>query len=196
VTSLIDEHRCTSSGRSKTTTSTRSWVASLALTILNKKLFIGAKELQTTLHGTHNCQITYDTVWKGKEKALGQLYGTWEDTFQLLFRWKEAMLQKMLDLMIEIDIDEEEDGRLYFKRLFCALGPCLEGFCNGCMSHLSVDSTSLNGRCNDYLPFAAGMDGHNWMFPVAFGFSRENQKIVGLDSCCRYARSLDNLLLL
>jgi hypothetical protein len=143
VTLLIDEHHCTSSGRRKTTTPTSSCVASLALPILKKKPFMCAIELQTTLQDTHNCQITYDTVWKGKKKALGQLYGTWEDNFQLLFRWKEAVLQKMPDSVIEIDIDEEEDGRLYFKRFFCALGPCLEGFHEGCRPYLSVDSTVL-----------------------------------------------------
>jgi hypothetical protein len=49
-------------------------------------------------------------MWKCKEKALGQLYRTWEDNFQLLFRWKDAVLQKMPDSVIEIDIDEEDGG--------------------------------------------------------------------------------------
>jgi hypothetical protein len=56
------------------------------------------------------------------------------------------VLQKMSDSVIEIGIDEEEDGRLYFKRFFCALGPCLEGFREGCRPYLSVDSTTLNER--------------------------------------------------
>jgi hypothetical protein len=85
-------------------------------------------------------------MWKFKEKALGQLYITWEDNFQLLFRWKDAVLQKMPDSVIEIDIDEEEDGRLYFKRFFCTLNPCLEGFRDACKPYLSVDSTTLNER--------------------------------------------------
>jgi hypothetical protein len=70
------------------------------------------------------------------------LYGTWEESFKLLFRWKEAVLQKMSDSVIEIDIDEAEDGRLHFKRFFYALGTCLEGFHVGCMPYLSVDSRS------------------------------------------------------
>jgi hypothetical protein len=41
---------------------------------------------------------------------------------------------------------------------------------------LSVDSTVLNGRWNDHLPSATGMDGHNWMFPVAFGFFKGESK--------------------
>jgi hypothetical protein len=33
-----------------------------------------------------------------------------------------------------------------------------------------VDSTALNGRWNEHLPSATSVDGHNWMFSVAFGF--------------------------
>jgi hypothetical protein len=29
------------------------------------------------------------------------------------------------------------------------------------MSYLSIDSTTLNGRWNMYLPLATGVDGHN-----------------------------------
>jgi hypothetical protein len=63
------------------TTPTTLWVASLALPILTKKSNMGAKELQTTLQDAHNCKIHYETMWKGKEKASAQLYGTWQDSF-------------------------------------------------------------------------------------------------------------------
>jgi hypothetical protein len=53
---------------------------------------------------------------------------------------------------------------------FCGFGPCLQGFREGCRPYLSVDSTTLNGRWNGHLPSATSVDGHNWMFPVAFGF--------------------------
>jgi hypothetical protein len=119
VTSLTKEHRCTSSSRRKTTTPISTWVASLALPILKKKSHIGAKELQITLQDTHNCIIAYETVWKGKEKALAQLFGSWEDIFQLIFRWKEAVLETMHDSIIEIDLDVH-DGQLYFTRFFGA----------------------------------------------------------------------------
>jgi hypothetical protein len=170
VSSLTNEHKCTSSGRRKTTTPTGYWVASLALPILTKKSYMGAKELQTTLQNKHICTITYETVWKGKEKVLTQLYETWEESFQLLFRWREVVLEKMPDPIIEFDLHEDDDGNLEFRRFFCAFGPCLEGFQEGCRPYLSVDSTALNGRWNEHLPSATSVDGHNWMFYVAFGF--------------------------
>jgi transposase-like protein len=85
------------------------------------------------------------------------------------------VLEKMPNSVIEIDI-EDKDEKLYFKRFFCALSPCLEGFHEGCRSYLSVDSTLLNGRWNDHLPSATGVDGHNWMFPIAFGFFEVESK--------------------
>ena len=48
--------------------------------------------------------------------------------------------------------------------------PCIEGFLEGCRPYLSIDSTALNGRWNGHLAAACGIDGHNWMYPVAFGF--------------------------
>jgi hypothetical protein len=100
-------------------------------------------------------------VWKEKERALAQLYGTWEESFQLLFRWREAVLEKMPDSVVEIEIHEDDDGNLFFGRFFCAFGPCLEGFHEDCMSYLSVDSTVLNGRWNRHLPTVTSVDVHN-----------------------------------
>ena len=33
-----------------------------------------------------------------------------------------------------------------------------------------MDSTALYGRWNGHLAAACAIDGHNWMYPVAFGF--------------------------
>jgi hypothetical protein len=66
----------------------------------------------------------------------------------------------MPNSVIEIDIDEE-DGRPYFKRFFCALESCLEGFHEGCRPYLSVDSIALNRSWNGHLPSTIGVDGHN-----------------------------------
>jgi hypothetical protein len=69
-----------------------------------KKPQMGAKELQDTLQGFHNVTIGYDTIWKGKEKALKELFGSWEESFKLLFSWKEVVLSKAPNSIIEIDV--------------------------------------------------------------------------------------------
>lgn len=53
--------------------------------------------------------------------------------------------------------------------MFIALKACIDGFLNGCRPYLGVDSTILTGRWRGQLVCAVGIDGHNWMFPVAYG---------------------------
>jgi hypothetical protein len=104
------------------------------------------------------------------------LYGTWEQSFQLLFSWKEAVSEKMPDSIVEIELVTDDDGKLFFGRFFCSFGPCLQDFCEGCRPYLSVDTTALNGRWNGHLPYVTGVDGHNWMYPIAFGFFEGESK--------------------
>jgi hypothetical protein len=77
VTVLRDEHTCTSSGRRRTSVATSTWVAYKALSILMAKSDLRGTKLQKMLQDKYNVTIDYDTVWKGKEKALTDMYGTW-----------------------------------------------------------------------------------------------------------------------
>jgi hypothetical protein len=86
------------------------------------------------------------------------------------------VLQKMLDSVIQIEILEDDYDNLFFRRFFCAFGPCLQGFRKGCRSYLSVDSTALNGRWNGHLPSVTSVDDHNWMHPLAFRFFESESK--------------------
>jgi hypothetical protein len=70
-----------------------------------------------------------------------------------------------------IEVDCHMDGeKMYFHRFFCALRPCTQGFREGYRPYLSLDSTRLNGRWCSQLATTCGVDGQNWMYPVAFGF--------------------------
>jgi hypothetical protein len=115
-------------------------------------------------------------MWRGKERALDEVYGKWSDSFELLFRWKAELMKCCPGSVVEIDV-LEVDGQIYFHRFFCALKPCIDGFLQGCRAHLSIDATTLNGRWNGHLAAATAVDGHNWMYPLAYGFIvREDTK--------------------
>jgi hypothetical protein len=96
-----------------TTTPSCKWVASKAVSILRAEPNIGAMELQKRLETDHSCQIVYDTVWQGKERALNDVYGKWLDSFDLLFRWKAEVMKRSLKSVVEIDV-LQVDGEVYF----------------------------------------------------------------------------------
>ena len=97
---------------------------------------------------------------EGREKALAEVYGKWEESFEMLYRWKAEVLKRSPGSVVEIEV-LETDGNVYFHRVFCALKPCIDGFLEGCRLHLSIDSYALNGRWNGHLASATAVDGHN-----------------------------------
>jgi len=104
-----------------------------------------------------------------EEIALKEMFGSWQASFQMLFNWRAEVLKRSPGSVIEIDV-QEVDGEFHFRRMFCALRPCIDGFLEGCRPYLAIDSTALHGRWNGHLGAGTAIDGHNWMYPLAFGF--------------------------
>ena len=119
VTALIDQHNCSSSARRLTTTPTAAWVASRGIKHLRKDPNMDTKELKKQLQDDHKCEIHYDTVWKGRQIAMKELFGSWEESFQMLYNWRAEVLKHSPNSVIEIDI-KMVDGKVHFHRFFCA----------------------------------------------------------------------------
>ena len=47
--------------------------------------------------------------------------------------------------------------------------PCIDGFLAGCRPFVGVDASFLNGKYTGQLASATGVDGHNWLYHIAFG---------------------------
>jgi hypothetical protein len=144
-------------------------VAEKSIGILRTEPNIGAAELQKRLNTEYKVTTGYQTVWKAKEKAMDKLYGTWGQSFQNLWNFKAEIEKRSPNSIVEVDV-KSEGGKVYFYRFFMALRPCIDGFVNGCRPYVSVDSTFMNGKWNGQLAACTALDGHNWMFPLAFGF--------------------------
>lgn len=130
---------------------------------------MGAAEILDILADTYKIELNYQTVWYGRQRAADKIFGKWDDSFDLLYRLKAEIELRAPGSVVEIDT-VTVDGNVHFSRFFCAFEGSIEGFLSGCRPYLSIDSTSLNGLWNGHMPAALALDGHNWMFPVAFGF--------------------------
>ncbi|WVZ88019.1 hypothetical protein U9M48_034581 [Paspalum notatum var. saurae] len=169
VTVLVGEHSSTSKCQKEDQNTYMCLGCFKGCPGTNKEEGNGTKELRNFLQDKYKCEIHYDMAWKGRQKAMKELYGYWEQSFQMLYNWRAEVLKRSPDSVIEIDV-KEVDGKVYFHSFFRALRPCIDGFKEGCRPYLSIDSSALNGRWNEHIASAAAIDGHNSIYPIAFGF--------------------------
>ena len=130
---------------------------------------MGAKELKEELEKKYKININYQTCWYGRQRAADKLFGKWNDSFNWLFRFKAKIELRSPGSVVEIDT-MKVGKKVHFSRFFCAFKGSIDGFLEGCRPYISIDSTALNGQWNGHMPAANAIDGHNWMFPIAFGF--------------------------
>jgi hypothetical protein len=67
---------------------------------------------------------------------------------------------------------------MHFNRMFVAIKACVDGFLVGCMPYLRIDSTHLTCKYSGQLAATTSIDGHNWMYHVAYEiFDKETESI-------------------
>jgi hypothetical protein len=88
---------------------------------------VGAKELQRRIHETHKVLINYKRVFVGRELALTKLYGSWNENFDMLYRY-EAQIELSSPGSFFIIDHHKVLEEIRFRRLFFALKPCIDGF--------------------------------------------------------------------
>jgi hypothetical protein len=147
-----------------------AWVAERAPQFLKKDPSMGATEMKKELKIKYGIDIHYQTVYNGTKRASEKLFGKQADSFDWLYRFKAEIELRSPGSVVEVDCATDDEGKVRFSRFFCAFKACIDGFLNGCRPYLSIDSTALNGMWNGHMPSAVALDGHNWMFPVAFGY--------------------------
>jgi hypothetical protein len=112
--------------------------------------------------------VPYGQVFRGKEKALDIIYGKWDDSYEIVPTYQAELLKSMPGSVVEYDTKENK-GNICFKKFLVALKPCIDGFLQGCRPYIAMDATHLTGRSRGQLAAVVAVDGHNWLYPAAYG---------------------------
>jgi len=147
---------------------TQGWCADRLGDWVKKNPTKGAKDARDKLEGDFGIKLKYSKAWSGLKVALDQIYGKYEESFQLLFNWSAQLKQTSPGSHVQIELEKIGDKNR-FKRVFIALKPCIDGFLAGCRPFIGVDASFLHGKYTGQLASATGVDGHNWLYHIAFG---------------------------
>lgn len=173
------KHSCTpggGGGKAKTKLAKTRWVADAILDWLREDPGLGPTALHGKLFEKYKIEIPYMRIFNARERALDRINGQWNDSFQLLYTFKAEVEMASPGSVVEIDkhtVPFKIKGKSFekecFRRAFVCFKACWQGFLDGCRPYLAVDASHLTGRWRGQLVAASAVDGHNWLFPVAFG---------------------------
>jgi hypothetical protein len=155
-----------------------AWGRDRVIDILRDEPTKGAGQLKKDLEKKYNIQLSYYAAWDGKQMALEDIQGKWDDSFEDAFRFKAEVERTNPRSFVEIDW-AKEGKKMKFTRMFVVFKSYVDGFLNGCRPFLGVDSTHLTRRWRGQLASASAVNGHNWLFVTS------SLGIHGLGPLCR-----------
>lgn len=163
-----EEHNCHSTRKSDNPkAASKSWICSKVIDWVKEDPSVTSMELRRRLHDKYKIWIRYDKVYRGRELASMRLFGNWDDSFDKLYAWKAEVEKRSPGSIVAID-HMEYKGKKRFVRMFVTFKPLCDGFLAGCRPYLAIDSTHLTGKYRGQLAIACAVDGHNWLYPVAY----------------------------
>ncbi|XP_021729193.1 uncharacterized protein LOC110696224 [Chenopodium quinoa] len=115
-----------------------------------------------------NYTISYKKAWSAKQIAIAEIFGDWEESYEILPQFMQAMVEANPGTIVHFANRETADPNLHiFQRVFWAFGPSIEGF-QHCRPLITIDGTHLYGKYKGTLLIAMSVDANNQLFPLAF----------------------------
>ncbi|XP_074313527.1 uncharacterized protein LOC141648705 [Silene latifolia] len=107
-------------------------------------------------------------AWKAKQKALADIFGDWELSYQLLPRFFEALKEANPGTVVQfVNYPTDDPNVVIFGRVFWAFGASIKGFPH-CRPIITIDGTHLYGKYKGVLMIAMGVDANDQLYPLAF----------------------------
>ena len=122
------------------------------------------KEIQSYMRTEVGVNISYRKAWRAKECAIQSLYGTDDESYASLAKYKYMLEQKNPGSLIDLKTDRHK----YFMYFFVSLAPFREGW-KYCRPVVIVDATFLTNYHKGSMFTASAMDANEQIFPLAYG---------------------------
>ncbi|XP_038717766.1 uncharacterized protein LOC120010915 [Tripterygium wilfordii] len=163
------------------------WVANSVELRLRENPNYKPKEILEEIHRVHGITLSYKQAWRGKERIMAAMRGSFEEGYRLLPQYCEQVKRTNPGSIASVYGNPTDNC---FQRLFISFQASIYGFLNACRPLLGLDRTFLKSKYLGTLLLATGFDGDGSLFPLAFGVVDEEND----DNWMWFLSELHNLL--
>ncbi|XP_027930458.1 uncharacterized protein LOC114186680 [Vigna unguiculata] len=163
------------------------WVATSVEQRLRENPNCKPKEILEEIHRVHGITLSYKQAWRGKERIMAAMRGSFEEGYRLLPQYCEQVKRTNPGSIASVYGNPTDNC---FQRLFISFQASIYGFLNACRPLLELDRTYLKSKYLGTLLLATGFDGDGALFPLAFGVVDEESD----DNWMWFLSELHNLM--
>lgn len=187
IRTIHAEHNCGGIAHLGHQQASVDWVANTVEQRLKENPQCKPKEILEEIHRNHGITLSYKQAWRGKERIMAALRGSFEEDYRLLPQYCEQVRRTNPDSIASVYVNPADNC---FQRLFISFQASIHGFLNACRPLLGLDRTVLKSKYLGTLLLATGFDGDGALFPLAFGVVDEENE----DNWMWFLSELHNLL--
>ncbi|KAJ4789786.1 MuDR family transposase [Rhynchospora pubera] len=166
IRTINDSHSCSGIGHLGHQQASVQWVANSVEERLRENPHYKPKEILEEIHRMHGITLSYKQAWRGKERIMAAVRGSFEEGYRLLPQYCEQVVRTNPGSIATVYGDPEDNC---FRRLFISYYASIYGFVNACRPLIGLDRTLLKSKYLGTLLLATGFDGDGALFPLAFG---------------------------
>lgn len=166
IRTLQESHTCGGISHLGHQQASVQWVANSVELRLRENPNCKPKEILEEIHRMHGITLSYKQAWRGKERIMAAMRGSFEEGYRLLPQYCEQVKRTNPGSIASVYGNPSDNC---FQRLFISFQASIFGFLNGCRPLLGLDRTYLKSKYLGTLLLATGFDGDGSLFPLAFG---------------------------
>ncbi|WOG87377.1 hypothetical protein DCAR_0206601 [Daucus carota subsp. sativus] len=166
IRTIHTEHTCGGIAHLGHQQASVQWVASSVEQRLKENPQCKPKEILEEIHRVHGITLSYKQAWRGKERIMAALRGSFEEDYRLLPQYCEQIRRTNPGSIASVYVNPMDNC---FQRLFVSYQASIYGFLNASRPLLGLDRTVLKSKYLGTLLFVTAFDGDGALFPLAFG---------------------------
>lgn len=190
IRTLQGEHTCEGVQNLHHQQASVGWVARSVEARIRDNPQYKPKEILQDIRDQHGVAVSYMQAWRGKERSMAALHGTFEEGYGLLPGYCEQLRKTNPGSIAAVFAT----GDNCFQRLFISYRSSIYGFLNACRPLLELDRAHLKGKYLGTLLCAAAIDADDALFPLAIAvvdvesdenwmwFMSELRKLLGVNT--------------